>query len=308
MGKLRSYRKRPMHLGSYPLEHLSRQDRPESLTDLPGMKGLSFRRMDDPLSIVNAMQEYQAILDATREGLVKREVAEIPVSLQERAEHLKSFGYYCDAAQIGICKIPETAFLEAPIKNPDVDRLAEKLRTMQPKSLAAGIDVIMAGLRENMRRPSSDCTHHTHAIVFLYDMPRDPSEGETGSDWIKDAQAHRACLRGAETAVTLANYIRVLGYEARAHTEAASDVHLDRLGVVAGLNWVENDQTVNPFFGSKIWVGGNYHNARDCAGSTVDAPSKAGLFMVCWHGTPREKRVEPRSVCQAQIRRWTSCI
>ena len=124
MGKFRSYRNRPMHLGSYPLERLKRVESCGDLNALAPMKGLSFRRPDDPISIVNAMQEYQAMLDATREGLVKREIAEIPTDLQERANHLKSFGYYCDASQVGICEIPSSAFLDETIENPDVDRLA----------------------------------------------------------------------------------------------------------------------------------------------------------------------------------------
>jgi len=241
-----------MHLGPYPLERLARQKRAERLETLPDMAGLSFRRPENPLSIVNAMQDYQAMLDATREGMVKKETAELPTDQQERSNHLKSFGYFCDAAQVGICEIPQSAFLDAPIKNPDVDRLAEKLRVMQPKSLAAGIDVIMAGLRESLRRPPESCRHHTHALVFLYDMPRDPRGDERGSDWIKDAQAHRACLRAAETAVTLANYIRALGYEARAHSAAASDVHLDQLAVAAGLNLIENGGAINPFLGARF--------------------------------------------------------
>lgn len=252
MGKLMSYRNRPMHLGGYPLERLARADRAEGLADLPPMQGVKFRRPEDPLSIVNAMQEYQAMLDATREGLVKREVAVIPDDPQERSDHLKAFGYYCDAAQVGICEIPASAFLDETLHNPDVDRLADKIRTMQPKTLAAGIDVIMAGLRESLRRPPEDCRHHTHAIVFLYDMPRDPGPDEAGCDWIHDAQDHRACLRAMETAVTLANYIRILGHEARAHSGAASDVHLDRLGVAAGLNRVEDGRAVNPFLGHRF--------------------------------------------------------
>jgi len=247
MGKLMSYASRPMHLGPYPLEKLARVNRAAGLADLAPMRGLSFRRPEDPLSIVNAMQEYQAMLDATREGLVKRERAMIPEDPAERANHLKSFGYYCDAAQVGICEIPATAFLGETIHNPDVDRLAAKLRSMQPKSLAAGIDVIMAGLRESLRRPPADCRHHSHAIVFLYDMPRDPAPDEPGCDWIGEAQDHRACLRAMETAVTLSNYIRVLGVEARAHSAAASDIHLERLGVAAGLNAVESGVPVNPF-------------------------------------------------------------
>ena len=155
MLKFRSYRDRPMHLGPFPLESL-RRTQTADLTALPPMTGLSFRRPDDPLSIVNAMQDYQAMLDATRDGMVKREIAEIPGDLTERANHLKSFGYYCDASMVGVCEIPKAAWLDTALANPDVDRLADKLRTMQPQSLAAGIDVIMAGLRESMALPPVD--------------------------------------------------------------------------------------------------------------------------------------------------------
>ncbi|MBV0911716.1 2Fe-2S iron-sulfur cluster-binding protein [Anianabacter salinae] len=252
MGKLRSYAKRPMHLGPFPLERLGRMEAAEGLDTLAPMEGLSFRRPDDPLSIVNAMQDYQAMLDATREGLVKRERAVIPDDADERARHLKAFGYYCDASMVGICRLDDAVHLDTPIKNPDVDRLADKLRTMQTKTLAAGVDVIMAGLRESLARPPQDCRHHTHALVFLYDLPRDPSAQEPGSDWIMDAQAQRACLRASETAVTLANYIRILGLDARAHSGAASDVDLNRLAVMAGLATVEDGVAVNPFTGRRF--------------------------------------------------------
>ncbi len=248
MLKLRSYKNRPMHLGPFPLERLRRQ----STIDVAGLQpftGLSFRRPDDPLSIVNAMQDYQAMLDATRDGMVKREMAEIPDDLTERANHLKAFGYYCDAAMVGTCLIPDAAWLDAPVINPDVDRLADKLRTMQPKTLAAGIDVIMAGLRESMALPPNDCRHHTHALVFLYDHPRDPRADE--GDWISDALDHRACLRGMETAVTLASYIRTLGYDARAHSMAASDMHLGALALQAGLVALEDGSLRNPFTGDR---------------------------------------------------------
>ena len=250
--KLRSYRNRPPHLGPYPLESLARAEAATGLDALAPMPGLNFRRPDDPLSIVNAMQEYQAMLDATREGLVKRERGVIPSDPTERSNHLKSFGYYCDAAMVGICEIPASAWLDAPLKNPDVDRLAKKIETMQVKTYAAGVDVIMAGLRESLKAPPADCRHHTHAMVFLYDMPRDPEADEEGTDWIRDAQAHRACLRGMETSVTLANYIRSLGWEARAHSEAASDIHLGQLAVAAGLATVEGSTAVNPFHGGRF--------------------------------------------------------
>ena len=239
-----------MHLGPFPLEKLKRMLRVD-LSAMPAMQPVSFRRPEDPKSIVNAMQEYQAMLDATRDGMVKKEIAEIPDELVERANHLKSFGYYCDASMVGTCAIDPAVWMGETLVNPDVDRLADKLRVMQPKSLAAGIDVIMAGLRESMALPPADCRHHSHAVVFLYDHPRAPRVDEVGADWIKDALPQRTCLRASETAVTLASYIRTLGYEARAHSMAASDVNLGALGASAGLVALEDGVLVNPFTGNR---------------------------------------------------------
>ncbi|MEM9432765.1 MAG: 2Fe-2S iron-sulfur cluster-binding protein [Pseudomonadota bacterium] len=248
MGKLFSYRNRPVDLGPYPLEHLKRSDDPPDLNQIGPFRAISFRKPDDSLSIVTAMQDYQAMLDATREGLVKLQRAEIPDDPDERSRHLKAFGYYCDASMVGVCQIPAAAWLEKPVANPDVGRLAQKIETLQPKSLAAGIDVIMAGLKDSLRAPPRSCAHHGHALVFLYDMPRDPLPSETGCDWIQDAQEQRACLRGMETAVTLANYIRSLGFEARAHSMAETDIDLVKLAISAGLVLPDGS---NPFLGRR---------------------------------------------------------
>ena len=106
MGKLFSYRSRPVHLGPYPLERLSRADGLPDVDALAPMRPAVFRRPDAPLSIVNAMGEYQAMLDAIREGLVKKERAVIPDDPETRANHLKSFGYFCDASMVGVAKKP----------------------------------------------------------------------------------------------------------------------------------------------------------------------------------------------------------
>ncbi|KIC21463.1 2Fe-2S iron-sulfur cluster-binding protein [Leisingera sp. ANG-Vp] len=254
MGKLFSYRNRPVHLGPYPLETLARQAVPAGLDSIPPLQQISFRRPEAPLSIVNAMRDYQAMLDATREGLVKKECAAIPACPQERADHLKAFGYYCDASLAGACAVPQAAWLEEPLVNPDVDTLAETLRSKQTQTFASGIDVVLASLREAMKAPPVSCRHHPHALVFIYEFPRDPGAGEEGTDWLHDAQDQRACLRAAETVVTLANYIRLLGWEARAHTGAATDVHLGRLAVQAGLATYENGVLTNPFLGSRFGI------------------------------------------------------
>ena len=249
--KLFSDRKRAVHEGPYPLDRLKRQPH-AGLSGVPPFAPQSFRRDDHPESIVNAMGEYQAMLDAIRDGLVASVPSEIPADPAERAAHLKAFGYFSDASMVGICRLTPDTLLPTPVRNPDVDRLAQELRTKQTKTLASGIDVIMAELRDTMETPPIGIDTHTHAIVFLYEYPRDPRPDEPGSDWIQDAQAQRACLRAAETAAVLGNYIRVLGWQAKAHTQAASDVNLNALAVAAGLAVVQDGALSAPWLGSRF--------------------------------------------------------
>ena len=131
--RLFSYKHRPFHLGPYPLERLPRSDKPAELLSVPPMEAISFHRQDDA-SLVNAMRRYQAMLDAIRDGMVKKERAVIPDDLGERARHLKSFGYYQDVSQSGVCVLTPEMFLAKPIDNPDIDELAELLRHQQTKT------------------------------------------------------------------------------------------------------------------------------------------------------------------------------
>ena len=243
---------RPVHMGSYPTERLARISNAANLDNCPPFKPLSFHLPEAPQSIINAMGEHQAMLDAIRDGLVNKEQADCPSDLQERAEHLKAFGYYVDASMVGICTLPDKALLEVPVLNPDIERLAEDLRTRQTKTLASGIDMIMADLRDSMNAPPSSIDGHSHAIVFLYEYPRDPEENEVGTDWIRNAQAHRACLLASETGVVIANYLRLLGFDARAHTGASSDVNMNVLAVNSGLATVENGELSNPYMGNRF--------------------------------------------------------
>ena len=248
-----SDKNRALHLGPYPMERLSRvkqADYPNS----PTLKSIDFRRQETPQSIVNAMGEYQAMLDAIRDGLVNKAKAQCPSDPQTRADHLKAFGYFSDASAVGACLIPPQAHLETPFRNPDVDQLAEDLRTKQTTTLAAGIDLIMADLKESMDAPPTTIKNHTHALVFIYEYPRDPNDSEPGTGWINNAQPHRACLRSAETAVVIANYIRLLGYDARAHTGTTSEVDLNVMAIAAGLATVEEGVLTNPYLGDRFGI------------------------------------------------------
>ncbi len=250
--RLFSYKHRPVHLGPYPLELLARRDEAPELQAVPPHGALSFHRPEEPHSIVNAMREYQAMLDAIRDGPTNPRRAACPEAPAERAAHLKAFGYFCDAAAVGTCRLPADTRLETPHRNPEIDRLARALKTRQTKTLAAGIDLIMADLKEAMEAPPAGIEGHTHAVVLLYDNPRAPRADEPGVTWIRDAQAHRAGLRAAETAVVVANYVRLLGFDARAHTVASADVDLNRLAVAAGLATVEDGTLTHPYIGRRF--------------------------------------------------------
>jgi len=165
---------------------------------------------------------------------------------------LKSFGYFADAAVVGTCLLPQAALLETSLRNPELQRLAHALQTRQTKTLAAGIDGIMADLRDSIATQAGPLEGHSHAIVLLYENPRDPGADEAGCAWVQGAQAQRAGLLAAETAVVLAEYIRLLGYDARAHTGADADVDLNELAVAVGLATVEEGALHHPYIGTRF--------------------------------------------------------
>jgi len=244
-----STKNRAPHLGSYPLERLRRVNCQPDLNKVPAAVALDFRNLQTPHSLVNAMGEYQTMMDVIRDGMVNPNRAIAPENPEERARHLKSFGYFQDASMMAICRLTEAAVLDNPIANDDVDRLAHDIRTRQTKTLASGIDEIMAGLKESLERPPSSIERHTHAIVILDEHYRSPDADEPGSEWILDAQHHRSALRATETAVILSSYLNTLGFLGKAHTATSSDVDANKLAVAAGLATVENDRLSVPWLG-----------------------------------------------------------
>ena len=250
--KFFSSRKRPVHLGGYPLEKLNRLPRP--LTAFPSvpLPVLSFDRPETPESIVNAMGPFQAMMDVLRTGPVNPVRAVIPDDPQERAHHLKAFGYYNDASMMGVCALPDAARLAEPVQSPGTDALARDLRERQTKTLAAGVDVIMANLRDAASAPATPLPAHSHALVVLSAYPRDPRPDEPGSDWITDAQAERAALRATENATVLAEYIRQLGFDARVHSATTTDLNLGLCALAAGLTVWEGGVNKAPWIGERF--------------------------------------------------------
>ena len=119
--RLFSDKSRPIHQGHFPTELLVRQSHIPDLSNTPDFLQLSFDVPNAPHSIVNAMREHQAMLDAIRHGNINQSLAACPEDLQERADHLKAFAYFSDASVVGVCKLPSEAILEQPFVNPDVE-------------------------------------------------------------------------------------------------------------------------------------------------------------------------------------------
>ena len=248
-----SSRSRPVHYGSYPLHRLARVPGPANIAGC-GATRISFSRPERPHSIVNAMAEHQAMMDTIRDGLVNGARAEIPEDPAARANHIKSFGYFCDASMVGIGRLDAGAWLDAPVENPDVVALARMISTRQTKTLASGIDLIMADLKDQVEAPQRETGHHDSVIAFLVEYYRDPGADEPGAAWIQDAQSQRACLLAAEVAVVIAQYMRLLGFDAKAHTGTDSNLSLDAAAILAGLAVNEKGRAIAPYLGARFAV------------------------------------------------------
>jgi reductive dehalogenase len=251
-----SYKERPVHLGPYPLERLARASALPDMSMLETLRPLSFSDSGRPQSLMHAMARFIGMFDVIRDGTVATEVADIPEDPAERARHIKAAAYFFDASMVGVCALTPEMHLQTPLRNPMVPQLARELETNQPKSFAAGIDMILADVLDSARTKHKPIGNHTHALVVLVEFPRDPRADEPGAEWIMGTQAQRAATLSAQTAVVLSTYLRMLGFEARSHTATCTDIDLRKLAVAAGLAEIRKDdgrvELVNPYLGTRF--------------------------------------------------------
>jgi ferredoxin len=95
--------------------------------------------------------------------------------------------------------------------------------------------------------------YHRYAVVMLLDQGYETMEGASGDDWISASQSMRAYMRGAEIAGLMAAHCRRMGYSARAHSNAHSEVIHNPAILMAGLGEVSRigDTILNPFIGPR---------------------------------------------------------
>ncbi|MGE0335197.1 MAG: reductive dehalogenase domain-containing protein [Gammaproteobacteria bacterium] len=258
MIKLFSHRDRAVHLGAFPLERLARATTTAAAPRLPATGPLPGDNPSRPHSLRHALRDYLELMDRLRSGAPAPTRAPIPDEPAVRADHLQAACYYLDASMAATCRIPAHAWSATP-------RVNTALRDVQERQYGAGAaDNVMAEIavregREAWRQPEATFVPGTHdyALVILHEYPRDPDTAEPGGAWIQGMQIERAALRGAEVGAVMANYLRMLGYEARLHTITTGELELDAMGIAAGLTAPSAEagrRPGNPFVGERYGI------------------------------------------------------
>ena len=137
---------------------------------------------------------------------------------QRNADAIKALGHYLGADFVGICKLePWMVYSHDEIEGKPIP------------------------------------VYHEYAVVMLLDQGFETMEGASGDDWISASQSMRAYLRGAEIAGLMAAHCRRMGFSARAHSNAHSEVIHNPCILMAGLGEVSRigDTILNPFIGPR---------------------------------------------------------
>ena len=234
---------RPFHFGLFPLETLPRDESTiEREAARPPVSAPERKRA--PGQLVDSLDKFTRLYAEFADAEAAKEKAPVSDDLERRSADIKGVGYFMDASQVGICRIPDNSWL-------------------------AGVE---------------PCEGHDHAIVVLIEHSRVAEEGNIAREWMLPAVAANAEMRAAEIGALIAGHIRVMGYGARMHGIDKERLDADRLAVLAGLAVRQGDRIVNPFVGdafSVCVVSTDYPLAVDkpLADKTVGADRGFGYWL-----------------------------
>lgn len=234
--------RRPLHLGRYPMERIARRDRPTTLVEDEAIVRVPKRadffkraqagdlgekarreRMRFPMKHPYALGMQPLIagmvpLQGTREPLAPTGIGGDLSDPLVNAQAVKALGYFLGVDFVGICRAEPWMYYSHD--------------EVEGKPIAA---------------------YHRYAVVMLIDQGFETMEGASGDDWISASQSMRAYMRGAEIAGIMAAHCRRMGYSARSHSNAHSEVIHNPAILMAGLGEVSRigDTILNPFIGPR---------------------------------------------------------
>ena len=159
------------------------------------------------------------------DGIAAKQKAPIPDNPQTLSLHIKETAYFLRADAVGICKLPPYAVYSHNFNSRNLE--------------SDGIPIEL---------------NHKYAIALLIDQDWRTAEAFTGHDWISNSMSMLAYSNSGFIAIILADYIRRLGYPARAHYATNCQVVLPPILLWAGLGEMSRigDCIVNPFLGPRF--------------------------------------------------------
>ena len=104
-------RNRPFHLGSFPLETLPNDDSVAAIEAEAPRRAAPVCRADS-VPLADVADRYRSVLAQFADGESAPALAPVPDDLERRAADIKGLAYFMDAAQVGICRIPDNAWLD----------------------------------------------------------------------------------------------------------------------------------------------------------------------------------------------------
>jgi hypothetical protein len=193
------------------------------LTKVRGYGTLLVSPADHKQGLSGPISDFMCALDAVRQGDRSNSPAEIPDDAAERSRHIKAAGYFLDSSLVGVCQLTPDHMLPERLEHPRL-RTSSYAQSEEKLRLRFNPSAVIRQMQRSLALTEQGIGSHTHAIVFLVAFPREPTLHEPGADWIVGMQQWRAALRGAETATVLANYLRILGYDACSHSATTSSL------------------------------------------------------------------------------------
>ena len=164
--RLFSHRRRPVHLGPWPVERLARAEQAPALADVPRLDGPPATAPGD-LAVSHATGPYRALYRATRDGPVAPARAPVPDDPAARAANVKAAAYYLDASLVGVAALGPEAWTGPPAPHTHAVVIAVEyarepapggpgeawIRGTQPERAhlrAAEVAVVIAGYLRNL--------------------------------------------------------------------------------------------------------------------------------------------------------------
>ncbi len=129
---------RPFHWGTFPLEVLPR-DESNAVAERDRPKAATPEAPVNNTLLAGIARKYRDIFAEHAEDAPAAAKAPLPDDLARRAQDVKGFAYFMDAAMVGICEIPDAAWLVGADADPHSHALVimvEHGRVPEPENLA----------------------------------------------------------------------------------------------------------------------------------------------------------------------------